>query len=57
MIPIFYRGHIFSFSKEPDKVGFVVKAAVVAYFRRTQLGVCQQIAGLCNPKVVDVCDE
>ena len=57
MIPIFNRGHIFSFCKEPDEVGLVVEAAVIAYLRGAESGVCKQVAGLCNPEVVDVCDE
>ena len=31
MIPILYRGHIFSFCKDPDEVGFVVETAVITY--------------------------
>ena len=57
MIPILYRGHIFSFREESDEVGFVVEAAVVTDFRRAELGVCQQVASLRYPQVVDVCDE
>ena len=57
MIPILYRGHIFSFSKDPDEVGLIVESAVVAYLRGTQGGVCKQVAGLGDPEIVHVCDE
>ena len=57
MIPILYRGHIFSFCKDPDEVGLVVEAAVVAYLRGAQGSVCKQVAGLGNSEVVHVCDE
>ena len=32
MIPILYRGHIFSFCEDPDEVGLVVESAFVADF-------------------------
>jgi hypothetical protein len=57
MIPILYRGHIFSFCKESDEVGLVVETAVITYFRRAQGGVGEQFACLCDPEVVHVCDE
>ena len=57
MIPIFNRGHIFSFGEYPDEVGLVVEAAVVAYLRCASGGAGQQVAGLCHSQVVDIGDE
>ena len=33
MIPILYRGHIFSFCKDPDEVGLVVETAFAIEWR------------------------
>ena len=57
MIPIFDRGHIFSFCKEPDEVGLIVESAVIADLRGAKSGVREQVTGLCNPKIVDVGDK
>ena len=57
MIPIFYRGHIFSFCKQPDEVRLVIEAAIVAYFGGAELCVCKQVACLGHSKVVHISDE
>ena len=57
MIPILYRGHIFSFGKESDEVGLVVESAVIAYLRGTQVCIGKQIACFRNPEIIDICYE
>ena len=57
MIPILYRGHIFSFCKDSDEVGFVVESAVIAYLRCTQVCIGKQIACFRNPEIIDICYE
>lgn len=57
MIPIFYRGHIFSFSEDPYEVGLVVESAVIAYLRRAQCCICKQVAGFGDSQIVHIRDE
>ena len=57
MIPIFYGGHIFSFCKDSDEVGFVVEAAVITDLGSAQFGVGQQFAGLCYSEIINVSNE
>ena len=57
MIPILYRGHIFSFSEDPYEVGLVVETAVVTDLRRAQGGVCKQVAGFGDSQIVHIRDE